>query len=107
MENILYLSVMADELVSIDADIKKLAERKRQIHAEFKARGRNVNIIGDKATIEVRTHQRKFVDNKEIHKHVSRQLLRAHTTKKDVTTVNIKPVAASVDRSLLLAAKSA
>lgn len=107
MENILYLSTMADELVSIDADIKKLAERKRQIQAEFKARGRNVNIIGNKATIEVRTHQRKLVDNKEIHKHVSRQLLRAHTTKKDITVVNIKPVAASVDRSLLLAAKSA
>lgn len=107
MENIFDLFTAADELVAIESDLKKLVQRKREIHAEFKARGKDVNIIGNKATIEVRTHKRTLVDNKEIHKHVSRQLLRAHTTKKDVTSVNIKPVAASVDRSLLLAAKSA
>lgn len=107
MENIFDLFTAADELVAIESDLKKLVQRKREIHAEFKARGKDVNIIGNKATIEVRTHKRTMVDNKEIHKHVSRQLLRAHTTKKDVTSVNIKPVADSVDRSLLFAAKSA
>ena len=96
MENIFDLFTSANELVAIESELKKLAQRKREIHAEFKARGKNVNIIGKKATIEIRTHQRKVVDNKEIHKHVSRQLLTAHTTKKDITSVNIKPLADSM-----------
>ena len=94
METLFDLYTAADELLYIEGKLKALNERKKELHAEFKSRGENIDIAGHGCTIQVRTHTRKNVDIAALKAKVSRQFLQAHTTEKPVTTICVRPESA-------------
>ena len=91
METLFDSYTAADELLYIEGKFKALNERKKELHAEFKSRGENIDIAGHGCTIQVRTHTRKNVDIAALKAKVSRQFLQAHTTEKPVTTIVVRP----------------